>query len=103
VFTNDTRAVTRELTDLLTHLEAGYRKTTTQPLSVTCGAEGFFDWARAYLTENRPSEVFPVDNNYGVLLTNGQRIKLCPELPNVTTRTGDMANPDASISINRQF
>jgi hypothetical protein len=103
VFTNDTRAVTRELTDLLTHLEAGYRKTTTQPLSVVCGAEGFFDWARTYLTENRPSEIFPVDNNYGVLLTNGQRIKLCPELPNVTTRTGDMANPDASISITRQF
>ena len=103
MFTNDTRAVTRELTDLLTHLEAGYRKTTTQPPSVVCGAEGFFEWARTYLTENRPSEVFPVDNNYGVLLTNGQRIKLCPELPNVTTRTGDMANPDASISITRQF
>jgi len=103
VFTNDIHAVSRELTDLLTHLESGYRKTTTQPLGVVCGAEGFFAWAKTYLTENRPSEVFPVDNNYGVLLTNGQRIKLCPELPDVTHRAGDMANPDASISISRQF
>lgn len=103
MFTNDIHAVSRELTDLLTHLEAGYRKTTTQPPSVVCGAEGFFDWARTYLAENRPSEVFPVDNNYGVLLTNGQRIKLCPDRPDELRRTGDMANKDASISINRQF
>lgn len=102
MFTNTTTSLSGELADLLTHLEAAYRVKLDAKPGVICDSDAFCSWARGYLTDNRPSEVFPVDNNYGVLLTNGQRIKLCPDIAGITYSTGDMANPDLSISISRQ-
>ena len=51
------------------------------------------------MDKHRPSEVFAVDNNYGVQLTDGQRLQICPSLG--TTSNGDMANSDNSVSIMR--
>jgi len=105
MFTNDSAALNGDLSDLLTHLEAVYRQRRFEDTGSPDldSAEMFLKVAREYLTENRPSEVFAVDNNYGILLTNGQRVKICPTAANEAAVTGgDMANPDSSIPVTRQ-
>ncbi len=101
MFTNQTGGVSGNLPDLLSHLEGVYRQVNNQPIGLQTDADRFIQWAKSYLTEHRPSEVFPVDDNYGVMLTNGFRIKLCPDSHFESRPTGDMANPDTSISITR--
>lgn len=90
----------KDMPDLLSHLEAGYREVTKQPFGMACDGDRFIGWARTYLNEHRPFEAFPVDGNYGVRLTNGIRVKVCPDSTD-KPRSGDMANPDASISITK--
>ena len=94
MFTNDPHAQSGDLPDLMAHIDAEYRSLPSRP-------ETFQEFATSYLTENRPSEVFSVDNNYGILLTNGQRVKLCPDGVG-GGRTGDMANPGQEIDITRR-
>jgi hypothetical protein len=101
VFTNQSDAISGDLTDLLTYLEASFRSETQQPVGIQLNSDAFLVWAKKHLSEVRPSEVFAVDNNYGILLTNGQRVKLCPSVVGEETRTGDMANPDQSIPVTR--
>ncbi len=94
--TNDPHSISSELPDLISFLDTKYREETATSLS-------FKDFCTKYLAENRPSEVFAVDNNYGILLTNGQRVKLCPDAEgSAPTRTGDMANPGQEIDITRK-
>ena len=101
MFTNQTDAVSGDLSDLLSYLEANYRQKMQLKEPSKLDFDAFMKWAKQHLIETRPSEVFAVDNNYGVLLTNGQRIKLCPDGEGETARTGDMANPDQSIPVTR--
>jgi len=101
VFTNENPALNSDLNDLLSHLEDVFTSEGSTTAAVT--ADKFLDFARGYLSQHRPSEVFAVDNNYGVLLTNGQRIKLCPTATDEAAVTGgDMANPDTSIPVTRR-
>ena len=94
--TNDPHSLSSELPDLIGFLDTKYREESASSLT-------FKDFATRYLAENRPSEVFAVDNNYGILLTNGQRVKLCPDAEgSAPTRTGDMANPGQEIDITRK-
>lgn len=94
--TNDPHSLSSELPDLISFLDSKYREEPVSSLS-------FKDFCSKYLEDNRPSEVFAVDNNYGILLTNGQRVKLCPDAEgSVPTRTGDMANPGQEIDITRR-
>jgi hypothetical protein len=88
-----------QLIELMRYLESEYRNDTDQPTSVLCDADNFFRWSRIFLTKHRPSEVFPVDNNYGITFTNGQSVKLCPDAK--VFKPGDMANPDNSIAITK--
>lgn len=99
MFSTQSDALNGELIDLLTYLEVSYRETTQTDKNLEIPASAFLRWAKDQLTKHRPSEVFAVDNNYGILLTNGQRIKLCPDVS--VARTGDMANPDSSIPVTR--
>lgn len=99
MFSTQSDALNGELVDLLTYLEVSYRETTQTHKNLSIPASAFLEWAKDHLTKHRPSEVFAVDNNYGILLTNGQRIKLCPDAS--VARTGDMANPDTSIPVTR--
>lgn len=99
MFSTQSDALNGELVDLLTYLEISYRETTQADKNLSIPASSFLSWAKEYLTKHRPSEVFAVDNNYGILLTNGQRIKLCPDTS--AASTGDMANPDTSIPVTR--
>ena len=101
VFTNQTGGVSGNLPDLLSHLEGLYRQEKNKPVGLQTDADEFIIFAKKYLTDNRPSEVFAVDDNYGVMLTNGFRMKLSPDGPVTVRATGDMANPDNSISITR--
>lgn len=102
MFSNQPDALSGDLQDLLTYLEAVYRAETKQPAGTKLKEEGFIEFARNRLSQVRPSEVFAVDNNYGILLTNGQRVKLCPDVQGEPQRTGgDMANPDTSIPVTR--
>ena len=95
--TNDPHSLSSDLPDLISFLDSKYREQAINPV------EDFKDFATKYLQENRPSEVFAVDNNYGILLTNGQRVKLCPDAQgSAPTRTGDMANPGQEIDITRK-
>ncbi len=90
--------VSGELPDLLSHLEAAYREHAKTNPNVTVEGHTFLSWAKQYLSANRPSEVFPVDQNYGVMLTNGVRLKLCPDVV-TASGPGSMASKDSSISI----
>lgn len=99
MFSTQSDALNGELVDLLTYLEISYRETTQTDKNLAIPAAAFLKWAKDHLTNHRPSEVFAVDNNYGILLTNGQRVKLCPDTS--VARTGDMANPDTSIPVTR--
>ena len=102
MFTNQPDAISGELADLMSYLEANYRQETKQPEAVSMPVDPFITWAKQHLIQHRPSEVFAVDNNYGILLTNGQRVQLCPNVPSEPQRTGgDMANPDTSIPVTR--
>jgi hypothetical protein len=85
------------LPDLLQYLAAEFATVATA--DQLKAAEHFIGWATQQLTSNRPVEVFAVDNNYGIQLTNGSRVQLCPNVPGTTTGTGAMAGPDNSISI----
>lgn len=81
--------------DIITYLERKFNEeNTTTPLE-TASAFKFVEWAKEHMAGVRPHSVFPVQNNYGITLTNGQQVKLCPDDTKVTT--GDMANPDISI------
>ena len=96
MYTNSPFAISGDLPDFMSHLEQGYA-------AIGGDAEksaAFIAWAKEYLTKNRPTEVFPVDHNYGFLLTNGQRFKLCPGGASRYT-AGSMASADNSISISR--
>lgn len=86
-----------DIPDLISHLETLYREKQNS----TSGDDSkFIDWAKSYLNQNRPYEVFAIDGNYGIRLTNGIRIKVCPDAQD-KPKSGDMANPDNSISITR--
>ena len=99
MFSTDNDAVNGDLLDLLSYLEAEYRKKLVKPDAISIEGDSFIKWAKQHLSKVRPSEVFAVDNNYGVLLTDGQRIKLCPDT--APTTTSDMANPDTYIPVTR--
>ncbi len=97
MFTTQNPGNNADLPDLIGFLDTKYREQAINPV------EDFKDFCTKYLAENRPSEVFAVDNNYGILLTNGQRVKLCPDAEgSASTRTGDMANPGQEIDITRK-
>jgi len=100
MFTDNKLSGSGEPQDLLEHLVTGF-ETSGQKVTDN-NLQSFLAFSKQYLTDNRPSEVFSVDNNYGVLLTNGQRIKLCPDTGvQADLKPGDMANPDNSISLTR--
>lgn len=99
MFSTTFTGATGELPDLISFLEAVYRAEKNSHAGLYDPADGFIGWAKDYLAKNRPSEVFAVDNNYGVQLTNGQRVRICPDAVSQTKRPGEMANPDNSISI----
>lgn len=88
-----------ELPDVVSFLWAVYRAEKPPTEGIADNPEAFVAWAKNYLTVNRPSEVFSVDNNYGVQLTNGQRLQLSPNSGFEARRSGDMANPDNSVAI----
>jgi len=94
--TNDPHSLSSELPDLISFLDTKFAEGQLP-------GDTFKSFATRYLGENRPSEVFAVDNNYGILLTNGQRVKLCPDAEGRESgRTGDMANPSQEIDITRR-
>lgn len=95
-----TNSIGGEIADIVTYLEQVYRQQKNQPNGVTLACDDFLQFAKSHLNDVRPSELFVMDNNYGILLTNGQRIKICPDF--VAVRKGDMANPESAISINRR-
>lgn len=99
MFSNRTDALSGELPDLMSYLESTFRREMNQPAGNPVNMEAFILWSRDHLSVTRPSEVFPVDNNYGILLTNGQRVKLCPDVSGQSTGYGDMANPDNSVPV----
>lgn len=81
--------------DIVTYLERKYsEENETTPIE-TASAAKFIEWAKSHMSGVRPHSVFPVQNNYGITLTNGQQVKLSPDDGKLTT--GDMANPDISI------
>ena len=88
MFTNQTGGVSGNLPDILTHLEGLYRQEKNKPAGLKTEADEFIRFAKKYLTTNRPSEVFAVDGNYGVMLTNGFRIKVSPDGPVTVMATG---------------
>jgi len=87
-----------ELPDLIALLVTAYRKEIKVPEGVQDPSDAFVSWAKSYLTTHRPSEVFPVDNNYGIQLNNGQRLQLCPSTSKEGFVAGKMV-PDSSIAI----
>jgi hypothetical protein len=99
MFSTTLTGASGELPDLISFLEAAYRAEKKSHAGLYDPADGFIGWAKDYLANNRPTEVFAVDNNYGVQLTNGQRIRISPDPVSQVKRPGDMANPDNSISI----
>lgn len=102
--TNDPHSLSSELPDLISFLDTKYREESASGKRIVSQYDlTFKDFATKYLAENRPSEVFAVDNNYGILLTNGQRVKLCPDAEgSAPARTGDMANPGQEVDITRK-
>ena len=94
--TNDPHSLSSELPDLISFLDTKFAEDQLP-------GDTFKSFATRYLEENRPSEVLAVDTNYGILLTNGQRVKLCPDATgSEPARTGDMANPGKEIDITRR-
>jgi len=88
-----------ELPDLLEFLKTAYREKIKIPNGVSDPSDIFISWAQDYLAQHRPSEVFAVDSNYGVQLTNGQRVQLSPSQTGAKEVAGQMASPDSSVAI----
>lgn len=88
-----------ELVDLLSYLEEGYRKAYEMPTGIATDSDRFFVWAKKLLADRRPVEVFSVNNNYGIMLSDGQRLKISPDAVADGAVAGTMASPDSSISI----
>jgi hypothetical protein len=88
-----------ELPDLISFLNTAYRKEIKVPEGVQDPSDNFIRWAKDYLAQYRPSEVFAVDHNYGVQLNNGQRIQISPSGSLDGAVAGKMASSDSSISI----
>lgn len=101
MFSTTLTGASGELPDLIGFLEAAYRAEKNSHAGLYDPADSFIGWAKDYLAKNRPSEVFAVDNNYGVQLTNGQRLRISPDPVATVKQPGDMANPDTSISITK--
>ena len=88
-----------ELVDLLSYLETEYRKAYEIPASISDESDKFLDWAKKLLADKRPVEVFSVNNNYGIMLSDGQRLKISPDAIVTGAVAGTMSSPDSSISI----
>jgi hypothetical protein len=88
-----------ELPDLIAFLSTAYRKEGKIPEGVQDSSDSFVSWAKSYLAKHRPSEVFAVDNNYGVQLNNGQRLQISPSASADGAVAGKMASQDSSIAI----
>lgn len=88
-----------ELVDLLSYLEEGYRKAYEMPAGMAADSDRFMNWAKKLLADRRPVEVFSVNNNYGIMLSDGQRLKISPDAVVAGAVAGTMASPDSSISI----
>jgi hypothetical protein len=99
MISKDFNSILGELPDFLTYLQETYRAERKLSSAVTDPSDAFIMWAKAHLSENRPSEVFAVDRNQGIQLTNGQRIKISPDDAISAVPSGNMANPDNSIAI----
>lgn len=91
--TTDTHA--DSLQDILSYLEQSY--SSYSELDKASAAE-FIKWAKDHMDANRPSSIFPMQYNYGIVLTNGQQVKLSPDSLKVQ---GDMANPDSSVPVTK--
>jgi hypothetical protein len=86
--------------DLITFLQDRFQVEVKKlPPGVGSGAEEFCTWAKEYLSRNRPTEVFAVDRNQGLLLTNGYRVVVSPYDKTSSALPGGMANPDTSVKI----
>lgn len=85
-----------KITDLLTFLIQEYQ----QPISGDTVM--FVDFARSYLTLHRPAELLTIPDNVGIKLTNFKEFQVFPERLGASYGDGSMANPDSSVSINRQ-
>lgn len=88
-----------ELPDLISFLATAYRKEIKIPEGVQDSSDTFVSWAKSHLAKHRPSEVFAVDNNYGVQLNNGQRLQISPSASVDGAVAGKMASQDSSIAI----
>ena len=88
-----------ELVDLLSYLETEYRKAYELPVGIAADSDRFLDWAKKLLADKRPVEVFSVDNNYGIMLSDGQRLKISPDAITSGAVAGTMASQDSSIAI----
>ena len=88
-----------QIPDLIQHLRSVFRAEKKLTDAVVDPSDEFIVWSRNYLNQYRPTEIFPVDNNQGIRLTNGITVALCP-LGNVLAQpSGGMANPDTSVRI----
>lgn len=99
MFSTTLKGASGELPDLIAFLSMVYRQEIKTPTGIQDPSDAFIGWARSYLAKYRPSEVFAVDNNYGVQLTNGQRIQLSPSDAVGREPAGMMASADSSIGI----
>jgi hypothetical protein len=88
-----------ELLDLLSYLETGYRKEHDMPAGIAADSDRFIAWAKKLLANKRPVEVFSVNNNYGIMLSDGQRLKISPDAALAGAVAGTMSSSDSSISI----
>jgi hypothetical protein len=82
--------------DLLAALANAY----SQPLS--SDVLKFLEFARNYLKLHRPAEIFTIPDNVGIKLTNFEQVQVFPDRVGGSYGDGAMANPDSSVSINRQ-
>ena len=93
------KGISGELPDLIAFLNTAYRKEIKIPEGVQDPSDNFIKWARVYLEQHRPSEVFAVDHNYGVQLSNGQRLQISPSESLEGSVAGKMASSDSSVPI----
>ena len=63
------------LPSLMAHLQAAFRDEVKE---VNPDLDSFLTFCEDYLNRNRPVETFPVDNNYGIRLSNGHRLVISP-------------------------
>ena len=61
------------------------------------GVFQFVEFAREFLNNNRPTTVFPENDNYGVTLSNNRRVIIAPQ-----ANSRGMMNSDDSIQITAQ-